>query len=139
MKKFVFNLLIVLMICGCSKEENVDSALEGSWKLQSIEADFVQSSPEDEVISVTFEEEVYTGRTEANEFGGDYITVDDSLFLTNSYTSEVAETEWGLRFYEALREAYEETEERSKFLYILDDDRLVLRNEEENMIFEVLE
>ncbi|WP_424492903.1 lipocalin-like domain-containing protein [Salinimicrobium sp. GXAS 041] len=136
MKKLQLFTLLLVILCACSKEDDTATVLNGSWKLERIEDGFIENSPNDEEITISFENDVYTGRTEANEFGGDYTVARDSLFLSNSYTTEVTETEWGQKFYESLRMAFDEREERSKFRMVIEGSILTLRNGSKNLIFE---
>ncbi len=136
MKKLQLYTLLLIILCACSKEDDTGTVLNGNWKLESIEDGFIENSPNDEEITISFENDVYTGRTEVNQFGGDYSVAKDSLFLSNSYTTEVTETEWGQRFYESLRIAFDEREEHSKFLIILEGSNLTIRNGTKNLIFE---
>ena len=135
MKKSLVLILVVFVLMGCSKEEESGNALLGKWALQSVENEALYTSPEDEQILITFESTTYAGITENNDFGGDYSIDVDSLYLTNSYTTEIEETAWGNVFYETLRKAYNEDKERSEFKYILQANELTLRNSEEILIF----
>lgn len=140
MQKFLLVLFVPFVLFGCSNDDDVVSEpVVGSWELVSIENEVVHNSPDDEQILITFEETEYVGKTEANEFGGDYNLSGNKLFLTNSYTTEAADTEWGLLFYEALRGAYSKDHERSEFSYSLQEENLTLRSNEGAMIFNRLE
>lgn len=140
MKKFLLILLVSFIFFGCSNDDDiVAEPILGSWELISIENEAVYTAPNDEHIFITFEETEYMGKTEANEFGGDYSLSANRLFITNSYTTEVPDTEWGVLFYEALRNAYNEENERSEFSYTLQGERLILRSDEGTMTFNRLD
>lgn len=135
MKNFAFYFLILISLFSCSKEDDADAILNGRWQLESIEGEVVQQAPPNEVVFVVFENGSYTGKTNVNDFGGDYAVERDSIFLFNSFTTEKTETEWGLTFYESLRNAFNEENARSEFMFILDNTELILKNEEEILIF----
>ena len=79
MKKLQLYTLLLIILCACSKEDDTGTVLNGNWKLESIEDGFIENSPNDEEITISFENDVYTGRTEVNQFGGDYSVAKDSL------------------------------------------------------------
>lgn len=130
MRKIMLMILGVLLLIGCSDDDGNGSPLLGNWELMIIKNDGLYTSPEDESLVIEFEESEYTGRTDANEFGGDYSIRGNTIFLTDSYTSEVGDTAWGNMFYEALRTTYDEEEESAEFSYNLTSDMLVLSSEE---------
>lgn len=142
MKKLILTILVIASIYSCSKDDDNDIIIEpflGSWGLNSIENEAFYSSPEDENIIIIFEESEYTGETNNNDFGGDYEISGDSLYLTNSFTSDTKDSQWGLLFYESLQRAYDEEGERAAFYYIVSETSLTLRSEEEVMVFDRLE
>lgn len=135
MKKYLLLILVLLVFAGCSGDDGNASSLTGSWNLQSIENQNLYTSPANENILLTFENSTYRGFTNNNEFGGDYEILGDSLYITNSYTSEAGETAWGNVFYKALRKAYDEKYERAEFKYVRRGKQLTLRSLGDVMVF----
>ncbi|GHA45647.1 hypothetical protein GCM10007103_28410 [Salinimicrobium marinum] len=136
MKKILYTMLLSVILLSCSDDDDVEvNPLVGSWELMAVDNEAVYDAPEDEEIVITFKEREYIGETSVNEFGGDYEIVSNRLLLTNSYTSEIGETAWGNLFYEGIRNAYDEEEERSEFTYTIQGDTLTSRSTEDIMIF----
>ncbi|WP_445737325.1 META domain-containing protein [Mariniflexile sp.] len=60
-------------------------------------------------VTITFNEDTFSGNTPRNSFFGEYIMNKDLLTFNQINTTEIAESDWGIRFTNALNGAYNAT------------------------------
>lgn len=113
-----FILLFTLISCSTNTDEKLESIF-GKWELEGylegdsnqIDSQGLQSTP----VTITFDKDNFNGKTPSNSFFGSYTITSDILNLNNINTTEITESNWGIRFMSALNDAYDNTNE----VYIL--------------------
>lgn len=114
MKSFpsIMAVLIFCLICGCKDDSGVfgNQNIIGEWQIMAVH----NSSPSGptlgpnsgEVISIIFSQNAkFTGTTSANTFGGEYSATENKLLVKEMFTTEVADTNFGIAFYETFNES----------------------------------
>jgi len=105
-----------------------ENELYGIWQLvkftdTSTMAETVQNDKE-KPIEITFYETNYNGSTTRNQFFGVFMTEGNNLILKELNTTEVAESEWGNRFYDSLQKLYSTEEKHYLIPYSITMDTL---------------
>lgn len=103
-----FFLPLFGMLLGCNDDDDliVNPSILGEWQVVGIlntsPTGPILAPPEGEVISITFTaSKSFSGTTSVNSFGGRFRTSDDTLIFDEMVSTEVAETAFGLAFYDA--------------------------------------
>ena len=123
-------IFILIGIISCNNENTMDKdyAITGRWELHQY---FNQSTgvftdaPEDaDSIEITFRDKTFDGYTGRNTFFGNYFITSKALTLMEYGTTEVAESEWGMKFTDAIVSSYDSENEKFKMLYNIEDSTL---------------
>ncbi len=114
----LFLLLVLLVVIGCNEDNNnddqqgevLDHEIVGSWEViryEDLDGSNQTFSPDNEnPVVINFSDSLrFSGNTNNNEFEGDFTVNDTSIFITGFVTTAVSETDWGMMFYDALRDA----------------------------------
>lgn len=113
MKSLILILVMTMSLLSCSdkNEENLKSSLVGTWELtayQNIENDIILPPTDITPVKIVFNENRFEGNTGVNEFLGTYTISAKQLTLATFGITEIAETEWGEKFLNALNKTYVE-------------------------------
>ena len=103
-----FFLPLFGILLGCSDDDDfiVNRSILGEWQVVGIlntsPTGPILAPPDGEVISITFtQSKSFSGTTSVNSFGGRFRTSGDTLIFDEMVSTEVAETTFGLAFYDA--------------------------------------
>lgn len=77
-----------------------------------------------DVIRITFKEDEFDGSTARNTFFGEYASGTSSLTLLSLNGTEVAESEWGMRFYQTIASTYDSSQEAFILQYAIEGNIL---------------
>lgn len=84
-----------------------ENSVVGDWEVLRFEDEtqnILMSAPEGEETIITFSSSGFEGRTERNEFEGEYqLKAENKILITEYYSTEAQETALGQMFYEAMR------------------------------------
>lgn len=127
--RYLAILLMIFFCLGCSDDDVVTNVtLIGSWELVSY---FNESTGENintpnrgDVIRITFKEDEFDGSTARNTFFGEYASGRGSLTFLSLNGTEVAESEWGMRFYQTIASTYDSSREAFIMNYAIDGNIL---------------
>ena len=147
MKNSIFFIQVFLMIftlVSCSNESNEKSkSIIGNWELigyfntnpNQIDSEGFENNP----VTITFNENAFNGNTPNNSFFGNYYINMDILIFNQINTTEVVESNWGIRFTSSLNEAYNNSSDDYILKYSIINDALIIEyNFEKFMKFERL-
>ena len=108
---FVLSILFLITFSCNNDDDSTDNdnttSITGTWELirfEDQESGIIHTPPEDSAnaITITFETGTFQGNTEANSFFGDYSLSSNQLIIENMGSTFVAESTWGLMFFEAM-------------------------------------
>ena len=94
MKHFVFCTLVAFLFCSCSKEESSnDTQLQGTWKVESIDADPSLFPSWDYTFTFSSKGKCSVVRNlGGGDFSGSYVREGDQVSLYVSFDSTVKES-----------------------------------------------
>ncbi len=108
----VFVLFLTGLLPCCSNDDNaqVSEQLTGTWIVLGYQKDGSTSldAPLEgtEDITISFDGSTFKGNTGRNNFFGSYSIENDLLSFPSFNMTEINESDWGLRFLNAMNEAY---------------------------------
>lgn len=136
MKKHVIISIFLVFISAflsCSNANVKDNKLLGTWELIRYEDNMVDSTMTAPVsakpIFITFLESEFKGTTGRNDFSGDYTIQSKQLIFLSFAGTEIAESEWGLKFNNAIVTAYDSNNDQYKLFFSIEDDLLKMEYE----------
>lgn len=132
-------LVFILAFLSCSNDNVQDNKLLGTWELLRYEDNMVDSSltapASAKPIFITFLESEFKGNTGRNDFSGDYTVHSKQLIFLSFAGTEIAESEWGLKFNDAIVTAYDSNNNYYKLLFFIEDDLLKIEYKKAEFIF----
>lgn len=140
-----FFLPLFGMLFGCSDDDDliVNRSILGEWQVVGI----LNTSPtgpilapvEGETITITFtQSKSFSGTTSANSFSGRFRTSDDTLIFDGMASTDVAETVFGLAFFNAFYDADNSDTGLTSFQIAIQDES-TLRLEYQEFRFLILQ
>ncbi|MDT0606080.1 META domain-containing protein [Croceitalea rosinachiae] len=132
LKVIVCAVLTLTIISSCSNSDDSpgESPVTGNWRVATIKvsnATLGQLAPDNENITIDFGSNgEFSGSTSVNQFSGTYETVSNSLTMLSFTTTEVADTQFGTAFYEAITNAQVPNTTFAQFGFTFDSGELIL-------------
>ncbi|CAG2532805.1 Heat shock protein HslJ [Maribacter dokdonensis] len=136
----VFVLFLTSLFPSCSNEDDaqVSEQLTGTWLVLGYQNDGSTSldTPPDgtEEITISFDGSAFNGNTGRNNFSGSYSIENDFLSFPSINSTEVAESEWGTRFFNALNEAYNSTSQEYLLKFDIVQGQLIIEYQTGNTL-----
>ena len=129
MKSFALLFVFISVIsCGSDNSPDNQNSLIGTWELVQFEGQTTTISMNDldnfGLITITFEDEEFEGTTGSNIFFGDYIVESEVLIFFKFGISEVNESEWGLKFSDAIVSTYNSSDNNYRLFFTLQENIL---------------
>lgn len=129
MKNVVLGFILTLFFVGCNSDDDsiTNNLVAGEWQVVTIH----NSSPtgptlgpnEGEVISVNFARSgALNGTTSSNTFGGEFSVSGNTLSIGRLYSTEVAETPFGIAFFGAFSHGLDSSNDLSEFELVFEND-----------------
>ncbi len=126
-------LLVGAFSCSDDNSTALQSNLLGTWELIRYEDrstnTMVNPPTGTDPIVITFMESKFEGDTGRNTFLGDYTTESKMLVLLEYGTTEIAESEWGGMFADAIVSAYNSDDENYRMPFSIEGNTLKIHYE----------
>ena len=136
-------ILLMFLIVGCSDSDSGEQTdqLIGTWILQEFEDTAANSStsiPDNaKDILIVFSTSDFNGTTGSNEYMGRYSADSKKLTFLELSRSEAGETEWGNKYFDAFRTAYDQENQKYIMSYLVSGNILKINySDSKNLIFE---
>ncbi|MFN3137121.1 MAG: hypothetical protein ACE37L_05510 [Allomuricauda sp.] len=138
-EKYFYVVFLSFLSFGCSEnDEVINETLLGSWELMAY---YNQSTGEmrnppsgSDSIRITFQENEFQGTTGRNTFFGDYTTELSTLSLLSLNGTEIAESEWGILFFQTIASTYDSDQELFFMEYNIENNILNIEYDESNLM-----
>ena len=133
----ILSLIFLLISCDKESEEKLESIIR-KWELvgyfsdnsTQIESEGFENIP----VTITFNKDTFDGNTPNNSFFGIYDMDTNILILNQVNTTEVAESDWGIRFTNSLNQAYDDSLDNYILKYLVDKQTLSMEYNFDNFM-----
>lgn len=126
-------ILFVLFFSSCEKG-NTNDTLLGNWRLTGYEDTSTNTGTAppngSEPITITFTAAEFKGDTERNTLSAVYTLEDHVILIRNIAGTEVAESDWGRLFVDALVRPFDADSGTIRLAYVLSNNQLRIRYDE---------
>lgn len=130
--KFLITL-VVLFLISCEKG-NTNDSLVGVWRLTGYEdtSTNTRTAPPNgsEPITITFTAAEFKGDTGRNTLSAVYTLEDDVILIRNLGGTEINESDWGRLFVTALVQPFDADSGTIQLAYVLSNNQLKIRYDE---------
>ena len=123
-------LIFICTSCTNSDDNDTSSPVMGTWRVTQVQVSqqqLTQFAPSNEDITISFTSGTnFSGATTVNQFSGRYELDGSTMTMLEFMTTEVADTQFGGSFYEAIAAAQVPNETFAQFGYSFDNLDLIL-------------